>query len=359
MLVFGLAVLLPCAFVCTGAAAASGQPQYLKVTLGSKLLTAFWQHDVGFEAHVLLPDSYYKEPTRRYPILYWIQGFGGEGNVDLRTELAWQRPMRVLHREFILVYLNGMFNGGHQEFADSQNNGPWGTALTQEFIPKTEAYFRTYGDSAHRFVGGHSSGGWCALWLQITYPSVFGGEWSISPDPVDFRDFGGPDLTRFPPQNFFRDDRGNAYLFDSQKMSAFVTGPGWEQKQFESFDAVFSPRGTDGRPEALFNRKSGVIDPTVQRYWDDHWDISELLARSWSTLGPQLRHKLHVIVGTSDQFGLEKPVRLLQERLTTLGSDAEFDYAPGADHFTVYDWHGGLRTYIIGEISSMLPPGTE
>ncbi len=36
---------------------------------------------------------------------------------------------------------------------------------------------------------GHSSGGWSSLWLQIEHPEVFGGVWSLAPDPVDFRDF--------------------------------------------------------------------------------------------------------------------------------------------------------------------------
>lgn len=66
--------------------------------------------------------------------------------------------MRALRREFILVFLDGMFNGGHQEFADSANNGPWGNALTTEFIPNTETYFRAVNSPSARFVAGHSSG---------------------------------------------------------------------------------------------------------------------------------------------------------------------------------------------------------
>jgi enterochelin esterase-like enzyme len=40
-----------------------------------------------------------------------------------------------------------------------------------------------------RLLTGHSSGGWAALWLQVTYPKLFGGAWPTSPDPSDFRDF--------------------------------------------------------------------------------------------------------------------------------------------------------------------------
>ncbi len=37
-----------------------------------------------------------------------------------------------------------------------------------------------------------------------------------------------------------------------------VLGPGG---QLHSFEAVFSPRGEDGKPMLLWNRKTGEIDP--------------------------------------------------------------------------------------------------
>lgn len=334
--------------------ARSDEPQYLHVQMRSAVLSQFWGQPVSVDAHILLPDSYYKEPQRRYPIMYWIQGFGGTGQVDMAGALQWQRPMRALNEQYIIVFLNGMFNGGHQEFADSANNGPWGTALTTEFIPQTESRFRAFGTPQTRFVAGHSSGGWSALWLQVSYPDLFGGEWSISPDPVDFRDFIGPDLTRTPPQNFFQDDAGRAYRMGGVSLRSFVTGPGWEQRQFESFDAVFSPAEPNGHPEELFNRKTGVIDPTVAAYWESHYDIAAILRRNWPVLGPKLRGKLHLIVGTSDQFDLEPPVVLLQKELQGLQSDAEIDYAPNADHFTVFDWNGGVIRYIVTEATALL-----
>lgn len=344
----GLVWLLLLSLLCSLQTKAD-EPQYLQVRMRSSALSQFWGQDVAIDAHILLPDSYYKEPDRKYPVIYWIQGFGGTGQIDVARELQWQKPMRAMHVEFIIVYLDGMFNGGHQEFADSANNGPWGTALITEFIPQTEAHFRAIGTPAARFVAGHSSGGWSALWLQVTYPAVFGGEWSVSPDPVDFRDFLGPDLTRNPPQNFFRSDSGEFYRMGGVSLRSFVTGPGWETKQFESFDSVFSPSAPDGHPQPLFNRKTGVIDPAVARYWEAHYDIARILRDNWTALAPLLRGKIHIIVGTRDQFALEPPVRLLDAELHGLGSDAEFDYVPGADHFSVMDFKGCVFGYIIQE----------
>jgi|SRR5579884_256472 len=350
VLLFLIALLLVCRCL-----AVAGEPQYLHVQMPSALLSQFWGQEVDMDAYVLLPDSYYKEPQKRYPVLYWIQGFGGVGQIDVRSELDFQRPMRRLHREFIVVLLNGMFDGGDQEFADSANNGPWGDALTTELIPKTEARFRAIGTPDERFVVGHSSGGWSALWLQVAYPDLFGAEWSLSPDPVDFRNFTGPDLTRIPPQNFFTDPAGRDYTIDGQTLRRFVVGAGWERQQFESFDAVFSPRAADGKPEPLFDRKTGVIDPNVERYWEEHYDIARILRDRWAALGPKLRGKLHIIVGTRDEFHLDAPVALLQQELERLGSDAEIDFANGADHSGVFDWKGGAIDYIVSEAASIAP----
>ncbi len=333
--------------VAMHANARASQSQFFQVRMRSALLSAFWHRPIHMNAYVLTPDSFYKEPERRFPIIYWIPGFDGTGDISLARELAWQRPMRTQHSQFIMVFLDGMFNGMDDVFADSANNGPWGTALVSELMPVIEWRFRAIGTPQTRFVGGHSSGGWAALWLQITYPSLFGGEWSISPDPVDFRDFTGPDLTRMPPQNFFTDTSGHGYLLAGQWLSSFVIGPGWEHAQFESFNAVFSPRGANGKPEPLFDWRTGKIDPVVERYWEHHYDIARILRKHWTALAPQLRGKLHIIVGSADQFGLERPVQLLQRELQCLGSDAQVEYVPGADHFSVYYLHGNKYADII------------
>ncbi|NBQ16601.1 MAG: hypothetical protein EBU31_18785 [Proteobacteria bacterium] len=83
---------------------------------------------------------------------------------------------------------------GHHGFVDSAANGPWGTALVEEFIPALERQFRLIPRAEARIVTGHSSGGWSSLWLQLVNPEVFGACFSSSPDPVDFSRFQAGDL---------------------------------------------------------------------------------------------------------------------------------------------------------------------
>ena len=335
--------------------AVASEPQVVETRLHSELLSNFFKGDEGIVASVLLPDDYYKQPQRRFPTMYFIHAFNDTHVVDNEKMMRWQNAQRHNHLECIIVFLDANLGGGHHAFADSQNYGPWGSALVTEFIPQTDKHFRTIADASARFVAGHSSGGWSALWLQITHPEVFGGVWSISPDPVDFHDFSGPDLTQSPPGNFFHDARGNAYTIqrfhgkDSMQLQELATRISWGMAQFRSFEEVFSPRGADGNAQELFNRDTGVINPEVAAYWESHWDIDRLLADRWPTIGPRLRGKIHVFVGTDDTFHLDGPVHRMHDVLEKLDAQAQITFVPGADHWTVFDYDNDLISEIIRE----------
>jgi S-formylglutathione hydrolase FrmB len=353
----------------------AGEPQLLNITFQSTLLSQFLKQPVEIGASVLLPDTYYKQPTRRYPVIYVVPAFEGTDSLTLDGELDWQRPMRSLGTEFIVVFLQGMMNidgeDVHTEFADSASNGPWGDALTSEFIPTTDAHLRTIPSGNARFLFGHSSGGWSVLWLQVNYPATFNGAWALSPDPVDFHDFFGPDITK-PGQNFYHDAAGHAYGIcrvgnhDSTTVQRLVSGPygcgwtseqphggekPWGQRQMDTYDDVFSPALANGKPEPMLDRTTGAIDPSVASYWEEHYDMTHLLETRWSALGPQLKGKLHVFVGGRDTFHLEGSVALMRDALAKLGSDAEIEIVPGDDHWQIYGDHGGLVAYALREMS--------
>src|SRR5262249_38501972 len=77
------------------------------------------------------------------------------------------------------VFLDPSVNGGYSYFTDSENNGPWNSALTQEFIPYVEELLGVGGSGRMRFLEGHSSGGWTVMWLQVSNPDFFGAVWAI------------------------------------------------------------------------------------------------------------------------------------------------------------------------------------
>lgn len=309
------------------------------LSVRSKLLSDFYGRDVHQNAAVILPQSYYREPERRFPVILQIPGFGGDHFDGVRKEpIPESNPGGV---EFIRVMLDPSCPLGHHVFADSANNGPRGRTLIEEFIPELDQKFRTAGTPAGRFVTGHSSGGWSSLWLQVTYPETFGGVWSTSPDPVDFRDFQRINLYR-EGENMYADPNGQArplarvqgrvmLWYRGFADMEWTLGPGG---QLHSFEAVFSPRGADGKPQLVWDRETGVINTTVAKTWEKY-DIRLVLERNWKDLEPKLRGKLRVHMGDQDTFYLEGATMLLKKSLEDLKSDAVIEIHPGRDHSNI------------------------
>jgi hypothetical protein len=325
------------------------------VDIKSSLLSEFHHRPVHLRAAVMLPRSFADQPTKRYPVVYEIPGFGGDhfNALDKNRLLIDVSNLEMLH-----VVLDPTCRTGHHTFADSENNGPYGRALTEELIPALENRFRGLGAPAARLLAGHSSGGWSSLWLQVSYPDFFGGTWSTAPDEVDFRDFQRTNIyqrgvnlfvdEQNRPRRNARGPTGAASLFNRPFSDMeMVFGHGG---QLGSYEAVYSPRGTNGRPRLLWDRQTGTIDPAVAAAWQKY-DIRRKLERNWIALAPKLAGKLHVYVGSEDTFYLEIAVGMLKESLSRLGSDAVVDIIPGHDHDTLI---GAVRPRIVREMTALL-----
>jgi hypothetical protein len=337
--------------------------------LVSPLLTHFSGNPTSIKAWVVLPPGYEKDASTHYPTVYYTHGFGGsqDGNllpattIRSRMEAGTMPPM-------IWVMLDESCPQGTHEFADSVNNGPWGTALTTEFIPMLEQKYRMDAKPTGRFLNGHSSGGWATLQLQINFPQVFGGTWSTSPDPSDFHNFTGPDLYA-PHANVFHRPDGTLYpimrmdgkvvatLEQFTKIEA-VLGP--YGGQITSFEWVFSPRSKSGAPMPMFDHLTGDVDPTVVAYWHDHYDLAHLVEEKWPTQSALLKGRIHLFVGTADTFYLDSSAHLFDARLAKLGADAHFTYIPDRTHMNLYvvgkDRYG-LFDQIAAEMYAVARPG--
>ena len=93
-----------------------------------------------------------------------------------------------------------------------------------------------------------------------------------------------------------------------------VLGPGdsWTMsgKDWGAWNAVFGPRGADGRPVPLWDPKTGKLDRGVVGHWQKY-DLRRVLEQNWPALAPRLRGKLHIWVGDADDYFLNNGVRLL------------------------------------------------
>lgn len=328
----------------------------------SALLTKFWGRPMFVRAWVVLPPGYHKHPSRRYPTVYWTHGFGGTlAFCKFMGIHIYERMAAGKMPSMIWVMLDEHLPTGTHEFANSVNDGPWGSALTQEYVPWVEAHYRMLDRARDRYLQGHSSGGWATLQLQINYPRIFGGTWSTSPDPSDFHDFTGINLYA-PDANVYHRPDGSPYplvRMHGKVISTFEQFARLEQVlgpyggQMASFDWVFSPRGPDGRPEPMFDRKTGDVNPAVVAYWRAHYDLAHILKTTWAKRGPYLKGKIHVYVGTADTFYLNGAAEKLDVVLKKLGGDAHFTFRKGRTHFNLYA-KGGDRMALIDTIAAQM-----
>ncbi len=311
------------------------ETQYIKeLKSPSALLTAFYKRPTSVNAAVLLPKEYFTQPARKFPVLYWISGYGGDYHAYSGRN---DNSAPIDTTPCIRVFLDGNCPGGHSVYANSDNNGPWGNALTQELIPLVE---QTYHTNAARLLTGHSSGGWTVLWLQTHYPKTFTACWSSSPDPVDFRSFQQIDLYN---------DKNMYYAKDSSlRLAGTIAGRFpwilmknmyamehviYRGEQMHSFNFVFSTKNSDGTPRSLITDATGDIDPAVVERWKNY-DISLYLRTNWEQIKPDLQGKIRVSVGSQDNFLLNYPVHLLDDEMKKVDAGFVFAYYPG-DHFTV------------------------
>ncbi len=325
----------------------------------SPSLSSFWGRPIHMRGWVLMPPDYSTKIVTPYPAVYFTHGFGGSTDGLVKNMInVYESMSKGEISPMVWIFLDESSATGTHEFADSVNNGPWGQALTGELIPQLESEYRLEARANSRFLIGHSSGGWATLWLQTRYPKIFGGTWSTSPDPSDFHDFSAIDLYANNANVYFKQD-GSAtplvrdhgkVLGTFQQFAQLERVLGNYGGQLASFDWVFSPRGKDGSPQAMFNRDTGIVDATVAAYWREHYDIAYRLQKEWPKLKADLDGKIHLIVGTADTFYLEGAAYKLKAVLDGLKAKTDFRFLPDRTHFDLYKI-GEDRNGLLKEIS--------
>jgi len=314
-----------------------------EIKLRSPLLGEFWGYDMYIESAVVLPSDYGLN-NRKYPIVYIFPGFGsnhaavtyGTGQID-------RYGMNTVGQDKIFVFMNAEFFQGYHHFTDSENNGPWSTAFTEEFIPFIESKYGRHLQSSQRFLMGQSSGAWTAIWLQVNYPDLFTATFAASPDPIDFRAHAFNIYIN--DSNFYFPVDPDSMAVESGKKKRLdvelehLLG---EFGQVRTWEATYSPRNEDGTIALLFDRNSGSINPLIADHWGD-FDISRMISENPKKYEELLSGKLHIFVSRDDPYGLAKSVALFDEVLNENQINADIQFFNSLGHNV---WTEKLRLYI-------------
>jgi hypothetical protein len=354
------------------------------IRIRSELLSKFWGRDVYLGAHVLLPKGFDTHPQVRYPLMVFHGHFPDDisefrttpPDPNLKPEYSNRFQLagyNIIEQQeaynfykkwtsadfprFLVVeiqHANPYFDDSYA--VNSANLGPYGDAINTELIPEIERRFRGIGAGWARFTYGGSTGGWEALATQVFYPDMYNGAFAACPDPIDFRAYtivnlyddknaytlkGEASAVERPA---FRNYLGEVFATqrDENYMELTQGDRSRSGGQYDIWQAVFSPAGPDGYPKPIFDKVSGAIDPVVAAYWREHYDLSYIIQRDWETLAGKLKGKIHIYVGSGDNYYLTDSVYFAQERLESLqpkyaGSVA---YGERAEHC----WNGDPNT---------------
>ena len=357
------------------------ETEYVKyVRIRSERLSAFWGTDMYLAAWVTLPEGFEAHPGARYPLVInhghfpsspsgWRETppdttlvpdfstrFNLRGYNRIQQELAYQLFRDWTSPGFprmLLVEIQHATPFYDDSYAvNSANNGPYGDAITYELIPEIERRFRGIGQGWARFTFGGSTGGWEAMAVQMFYPDEFNGAWIACPDPIDFRHYTTvniySDRNAYHTEGAFRRTKRPAQRNYLGHITATVEDMNRRElalgtrtrsgDQFDVWESVYSPVGPDGYPARLWDKRTGVIDTAVARYWREHWDLSYILQRDWATLGPKVRGKLRIYVGDMDNYYLNNAVYEVEKFLRSANppADAVVDYGDRDEHC----WNG-------------------
>ena len=148
------------------------------------------------KAYIYLPDSYEKEPDKRYPVMYMFDGHNVFFDKDATFGKSWgmNKFMQETKKELIIVGVECNHEGNKRliEYAPfTYENSEHGKIkgkgnvymnwLVKTLKPYVDANYRTLPDRQNTIIAGSSMGGLIAMYAVCTYNHVFQRAACLSP----------------------------------------------------------------------------------------------------------------------------------------------------------------------------------
>ncbi len=285
---------------------------------------------------------------RQLPVIYLIQGFGGQ--LDMWRNRG---PQRLTTIELIdelfsdpsvppcrVVMVDCWTSLGGSQFVDSPATGRYHTYLCEEVVPYVDARYPTLADRDHRAISGKSSGGYGAMITPMLRPDLFGALGTHAGDALFelcyWRDV--PEVVRA-----LRDRYDGSY-------ERFFTNLCTRLPRTRSEDAVLQnmwamaaaySADEDGTVHLPFDTSTGEMIPEVWERWLA-WDPVRM-----APLHPDALRSLrgiYIDAGIRDEFFLDLGAIAFRDALVEIGvADVHFELFDGGHMSIEYRYPIAMR----------------
>jgi len=136
------------------------------------------------EVFVYLPPSYASQPNRRYPVVYFLHGYGATAEAYWKLMVVPDAASKVMNagtvHEMILVHPDAHTLYDGSMYSNSPTTGHWETYVTHDLVAYIDSHYRTIANRESRGLAGHSMGGYGTLRLAMKYPEVYSSFYAMS-----------------------------------------------------------------------------------------------------------------------------------------------------------------------------------
>lgn len=173
-------------FNACGGSSGENSNNIITLTVNSSAVHTGTTTEQNPSLYVYLPPSYETNTEKRYPVIYFLHGFG-----DPADEIKqWEPDLDSFFsaypdQEMIVVSVGGLNSLGGSFYVDSPVCGSWETYVTTEAVSLIDSTFRTIAEKGSRGIFGFSMGGFGAINIALKHPDIFCGVYAFAPGLFD------------------------------------------------------------------------------------------------------------------------------------------------------------------------------
>ncbi|GAA5182675.1 alpha/beta hydrolase family protein [Niveibacterium umoris] len=221
---------------------------------------------------VYLPPAYFDDPERRFPVVYYLHGFGGGMGFLSYFKDALDTEMRKPDvTPFIIVEADGTNSLRGSFYVNSAVTGRWEDHVVKELVAWADSTLRTIPTSQGRGIAGASMGGFGAIHLGMRHPDVYQSVLAFAPGLVA----------------------------PGQIKSAWDS---WNSEIKRAYGAAFSPNPALPRPHAEIPRFDGTPDDQrIIDNWERGFGAPQEKIDAYLAQAVRLK-SIRIVVGKDDEY---------------------------------------------------------